>query len=121
MVGSLQADQASSFQAVRVKLAEFIKIVQSDPAVESVTGFTGGGRRNGGFMFISLKPLKDRKESAEQVIARLRPKLGAVAGASLFLNPVQDIRIGARESNTAYQFTLRSDNIEDLRVWTPRL
>ncbi len=121
MVGNLQADQASSFQSVRVKLAEFIQIVQSDPAVESVTGFTGGGRRNGGFMFISLKPLKERGVSAEQVIARLRPKLGAVAGASLFLNPVQDIRIGARESNTAYQFTLRSDNLEDLRIWTPRL
>jgi multidrug efflux pump len=121
LVGSLQTDQASSFQATRVKLAEFIKIVQSDPAVESVTGFTGGGRRNGGFMFISLKPLKERNMSAEQVIARLRPKLSAIAGASLFLNPVQDIRIGARESNTAYQFTLRSDNLEDLRTWTPRL
>jgi multidrug efflux pump len=86
-----------------------------------VTGFTGGGQRNGGFMFISLKPLKVRGVSAEQVIARLRPKLGAVAGATLFLNPVQDIRIGARESNTAYQYTLRSDNLEDLRTWTPRL
>jgi len=121
LVGSLQTDQASSFQATRVKLAEFIEIVQSDPAVESVTGFTGGGRRNGGFMFISLKPLKERNMSAEQVIARLRPKLGTIAGANLFLNPVQDIRIGARESNTAYQFTLRSDNLEDLRLWTPRL
>ncbi len=121
ITGSLQADQASSFQSVRVKLDQFIKIVQSDPAVESVTGFTGGGQRNGGFMFISLKPLKARGVSAEQVIARLRPKLGAVAGANLFLNPVQDIRIGARESNTAYQYTLRSDNLEDLRTWTPRL
>ncbi len=121
MVGSLQADQASSFQAVRVKLADFITIIQADPAVESVTGFTGGGARNGGFMFISLKPLRERKMSVDQVIARLRPKLGAVAGASLFLNPVQDIRIGGRQSNTAYQFTLRSDSIEDLRTWTPRL
>ena len=121
MVGSLQTDQASSFQATRVKLAEFIKIVQSDPAVESVTGFTGGGRSNGGFMFISLKPIKERKVSADQVIARLRPLLGTVAGARLFLNPVQDIRIGGRESNTAYQFTLRSDTLVDLRTWTPRL
>ena len=121
MVGSIQADQASSFQAVRVKLAQFIDIVQSDPAVASVTGFTGGGQRNGGFMFISLKPLKERGVSADQVIARLRPKLGAVAGANLFLNPVQDIRIGGRQSNTAYQFTLRSDNLEDLRRWTPLL
>jgi multidrug efflux pump len=120
-VGSLQADQASSFQAVRVKLADFIKIVQSDPAVESVTGFTGGGQRNGGFMFIQLKPIKERKLTADEVIARLRPKMVAVAGATLFLNPVQDIRIGGRQSNTAYQFTLRSDNLEDLRTWTPRL
>jgi multidrug efflux pump len=121
IVGSLQADQASSFQAVRVKLADFIKIVQSDPAVESVTGFTGGGQRNGGFMFIQLKPIKERKLTADEVIARLRPKMAAVAGATLFLNPVQDIRIGGRQSNTAYQFTLRSDNLEDLRTWTPRL
>ena len=121
MVGSIQADQASSFQAVRVKLADFIAIVQSDPAVASVTGFTGGGQRNGGFMFISLKPLKERGISADKVIARLRPKLGAVAGANLFLNPVQDIRIGGRQSNTAYQYTLRSENLEDLRRWTPLL
>ena len=121
LTGSIQADQASSFQAVRVKLADFIKIVQSDPAVESVTGFTGGGQRNGGFMFIQLKPLKERGLSADQVIARLRPKLGAVAGASLFLNPVQDIRVGGRQSNTQYQYTLRSDNLEELRTWTPRL
>ncbi len=121
LTGSIQADQASSFQAVRVKLAQFIDIVQSDPAVASVTGFTGGGARNGGFMFISLKPLKERGISADKVIARLRPKLAAVAGANLFLNPVQDIRIGGRQSNTAYQYTLRSENLEDLRRWTPLL
>ncbi len=119
--GSMVADQASSFQAVRLKLAQFIEIVQSDPAVASVTGFTGGGQRNGGFMFIALKPLQERGISADKVIARLRPKLAAVAGANLYLNPVQDIRIGGRQSNTAYQFTLRSDNLEDLRLWTPRL
>jgi multidrug efflux pump len=121
MVGSIQADQASSFQAVSRKLTQFVSIIQSDPAVESVTGFTGGGQRNGGFMFIQLKPLKERGLSVDQVIARLRPKLGAVAGANLFLNPVQDIRIGGRQSNTQYQYTLRSDNLEDLRLWTPRL
>jgi multidrug efflux pump len=121
MVGSVQTDQSSSFQSTRLKLAEFINIVMSDPAVESVTGFTGGGRRNGGFMFVSLKPIKVRKISTEQVMARLRPKLRAVAGGSLFLRPVQDIRIGARESNTSYQFSLRSDNLADLRKWTPRL
>ena len=119
--GGIVADQASSFQSMRVKLAQFVEIVQSDPAVESVTGFTGGGQRNGGFMFISLKPLKERGLSADQVIARLRPKLAAVAGANLYLSAQQDIRIGGRQSNTQYQFTLRSDNLEDLRLWTPRL
>jgi multidrug efflux pump len=121
LVGSLRADEASSFQSTRAKLEQVIKIVQADAAVESVTGFTGGGRRNGGFMFISLKPLKERGVSAEQVIARLRPKMGAIAGASVSLNPVQDIRIGARESDSTFQFTLRSDDLEALRVWTPRL
>ena len=121
LTGSLQTDQASSFQATRVKLEQVIKIVQADPAVESVTGFTGGGRRNGGFMFISLKPLKERGMSAEQVIARLRPKMAAIAGATVSLNPVQDIRVGARESDSSYQFTLRSDDLEALRLWTPRL
>ena len=119
--GGIVADQASSFQSMRVKLAQFVDIVQSDPAVESVTGFTGGGQRNGGFMFVALKPLKERGLSADQVIARLRPKLAAVAGANLYLSAQQDIRIGGRQSNAAYQFTLRSDNLEDLRLWTPRL
>ena len=119
--GGIVADQASSFQAMRGKLAQFVAIIEQDPAVESVTGFTGGGQRNGGFVFISLKPLKERSLSADQVVARLRPKLAAVAGANLFLNPMQDIRIGGRQSNTAYQFTLRGDNLEDLRKWTPIL
>ena len=119
--GGIVADQASSFQAMRVKLAQFVEIIERDPAVESVTGFTGGGQRNGGFVFISLKPLKERGLSADQVVAKLRPKLAAVAGANLFLSPMQDIRIGGRQSNTAYQFTLRSDNLEDLRKWTPLL
>ncbi len=119
--GGIVADQASSFQSMRLKLAQFVEIVEKDPAVESVTGFTGGGQRNGGFMFVSLKPLKERGVSADQVVARLRPKLAAVAGANLYLGPMQDIRIGGRQANAAYQFTLRSDNLEDLRRWTPIL
>lgn len=121
LTGNIQADQSISFQAMRGKLSAFVDIVQADPAVESVTGFTGGGQRNGGFMFISLKPLNERKISADQVIARLRGKLAQVPGANLFLNPVQDIRVGGRQSNASYQFTLQADELETLRTWTPRL
>jgi len=121
LTGNIQADQSISFQAMRQKLTDFVEIVQADPAVDNVTGFTGGGQRNGGFMFVSLKPLKERKVSADQVVARLRLKTAQVAGANLFLNPVQDIRVGGRQSNAAYQFTLQADELETLRVWTPRL
>jgi multidrug efflux pump len=119
--GSIQADQGISFQAMRQKLADFVEIVKSDPAVENVVGFTGGGQRNSGFMFMSLKPLKERRLSADQVIARLRPRLAQVAGASLFLVPFQDIRIGGRQSGAQYQFTLQADELADLRVWEPRV
>jgi multidrug efflux pump len=121
MIGVIQADQGISFQAMRQKLADFIEIVRSDPAVENVVGFTGGSRRNSGFMFLSLKPLKERRTSADQVVARLRPRLAQEAGASLFLVPVQDIRIGGRQANAQYQFTLQADDLADLRVWEPRV
>jgi multidrug efflux pump len=121
MIGSIQADQGISFQAMQQKLADFIEIVKSDPAVENVVGFTGGGRRNSGFMFLSLKPLKERKVSADQVVARLRPRLTDVPGANLFLVPVQDIRIGGRQAAAQYQFTLQADDLSDLRVWEPRV
>jgi multidrug efflux pump len=121
MIGSIQADQGISFQAMRQKLADFIEIVRSDPAVENVVGFTGGGQRNSGFMFLSLKPLKERGVSADQVVARLRPRLSQETGANLFLVPVQDIRIGGRQSGAQYQFTLQADEIADLRLWEPRV
>ena len=121
LIGSIQADQGISFQAMRQKLADFVTIIQGDPAVESVTGFTGGGQRNGGFMFISLKPISERKISADQVIARLRGKLNAVPGANLFLRPVQDINIGGRQGNAQYQYTLQGDDLNELRTWAPRL
>ena len=121
IIGNIQADQAISFQAMRGKLAAFVDIIQADPAVESVTGFTGGGQRNSGFMFISLKPRAEREVSADQVVARLRGKFTQVPGANLFLIPVQDIRVGGRSSNAAYQFTLRADELEPLRTWTPRI
>jgi multidrug efflux pump len=121
MIGSIQADQGISFQAMRQKLADFIDIVKGDPAVENVVGFTGGGQRNSGFMFITLKPVKERRVSADQVIARLRPKLAREPGANLFLVPVQDIRMGGRQANAQYQFTLQADELAELRLWEPRV
>jgi multidrug efflux pump len=103
------------------KLDSFMAIVQADPAVESVTGFTGGGQRNSANMFISLKPLEERKMSADQIIARLRIKLNHEPGANLFLVPVQDIRIGGRQSNAQYQYTLQADELTDLRTWEPKI
>ncbi|HZR67844.1 MAG TPA: multidrug efflux RND transporter permease subunit [Burkholderiales bacterium] len=121
IVGSIQADQSISFQAMQQKLAGFVEIVKADPAVENVVAFTGGGQRNRGFMFVVLKPLGARKISAEQVIARLRVKLAREPGASLFLVPVQDIRAGGRQSNAAYQFSLQADELDLLRTWEPRV
>jgi multidrug efflux pump len=119
--GMIQADQAISFQAMREKLANFVEIVRRDPAVETVVAFTGGGQRNSGFMFIALKPIAERKISADKVIARLRPQLAREPGASLFLQPQQDIRMGGRMANAQYQYTLQADNIDELRAWEPRV
>ncbi|MGD8162196.1 multidrug efflux RND transporter permease subunit MdtC [Pantoea sp. FN0307] len=121
LMGFISADQSISFQAMRGKLADFMQIIRQDPAVDNVTGFTGGSRTNSGSMFISLKPLSERTESAQQVIARLRVKLAKEPGASLFLMPVQDIRVGGREANASYQYTLLSDNLSDLRNWEPKI
>ena len=119
--GFIQADQSISFQAMRGKMIEFLDIVTADPDVVSVAAFTGGGQRNSGRMFMSLKPLKQRDASAEQIATRLRTKLGKVAGANLFLQPAQDFRAGGRQSNAAYQFTLQGDDINELRKWAPLL
>jgi multidrug efflux pump len=121
LIGGIQADQSISFQAMRQKLTQFMAILRSDPAVESAVGFTGGGQTNSGFVFMSLKPLSERTVSADQVIARLRGKLGQVAGATLFLQAVQDIRIGGRQSNAQYQFTLQADALADLYTWVPKI
>ncbi|MGH8686095.1 MAG: efflux RND transporter permease subunit, partial [Burkholderiales bacterium] len=121
LVGGIQGDQGSSFQLMRQKLADFIAIVRADPAVENVVGFTGGGRRNGGFMFVSLKPLAERRLSAAGVVARLRGKLAKEPGGSLFLVPVQDIRVGGRQSDAQYQFTLLADELGDLRAWETKV
>ncbi|HXC38480.1 MAG TPA: efflux RND transporter permease subunit, partial [Burkholderiales bacterium] len=99
LVGFIQADQSISFQAMRQKLSDFVETVKSDPAVENVVAFTGGGQRNGGSMFVTLKPLAERRVSADRIIARLRGKLAREPGANLFLQPVQDIRVGGRQAN----------------------
>lgn len=119
--GNIQADQSISFQAMRDKLADFMRIVSADPAVDNVTGFTGGMRTNSGSLYISLKPLAERKVSARQVIDRLRKALASEPGARLYLNPVQDIHTGGRSSNASYQYTLLSDDLQALRQWSPRL
>jgi multidrug efflux pump len=121
LIGFIQADQAISFQAMRAKLADFVEIVKNDPAVDNVVAFTGGQQRNTGSMFVALKPLSQRKESADQIVARLRIKLAKEPGANLFLNPVQDIRVGGRQANAQYQYTLQADDLEELRTWEPRI
>ncbi len=121
VMGNIQADQSISFQAMRGKLQDFMKIIREDKAVDNVTGFTGGSRVNSGMMFITLKPRGERNETAQQVIDRLRKKLAKEPGANLFLMAVQDIRVGGRQANAGYQYTLLSDNLADLREWTPKI
>ena len=124
MSGSIHADQDTSFQAMDKILLQMVKIVAADPAVDTVNGFSGGGRggaTNTARMFISLKPLAERKITADQVIARLRPKLARVPGATLFLQANQDIRVGGRISAAQYQFTMRGDNLEDLVDYAPQM
>ena len=121
LVGGIEADQSISFQLMRQKLVQFTEILRNDPAIESVVGFTGGGQANSGSVFVSLKPLAERRLSADEVIGRLRHKLSKVPGAALFLQTAKDIRIGGRPSNGAYQFTLQGDNPEDIYAWASKL
>ena len=126
LIGALQADQSVSFQAMTQKLRQMMAIVQADPAVEHVVGYTGVGSGGGfgqintGSVFVSLKP-NTQRPPIDQVIARLRPQLARVPGGRLFLIPVQDIRAGGRQSNAQYQYTLQSDSPDDLEAWTPKL
>jgi multidrug efflux pump len=121
--GGIRADQSISFQAMQQKLKQLVNIIKSDPAVDTVVGFTGGSRAGGGFMFINLKPVDERAkgESGQAVIARLRPKLARITGVSMFLNPVQDLRMGGRSANSTYQYTLKSDSSADLKLWAGKL
>ena len=119
--GGLRADQSISSQAMGDKLRQVVDIVRRDPAVATVVGFTGGSRAGGGFMFVNLKPVGERSESGQAVISRLRLQLAQVTGLQIFLNTVQDVRAGGRQSNSTYQYTLKSDSLADLRKWATRL
>ena len=122
MMGFIRADQTTSFQAMQEKMSQMVQIVRADASVDTVTAVTGGGfgARNSGFMFMALKPLSQRP-AVGAVVARLRPQLARVPGANLFLVPVQDVRIGGRQGTGTYQYTLQSDDLEALRLWTSRL
>lgn len=119
--GGIRADRSISFQAMQSKLKALVDIIRADPAVDTVVGFTGGSRAGGGFLFINLKPVAQRSDASRAVITRLRPQLAQITGVTLFLNPVQDLRGGGRQSSSTYQYTLKSDNAADLRVWATRL
>ena len=117
----LRADQSISSVALTAKLKEAVDIINADPAVDTVVGFAGGSRAGGGFMFVNLKPLAERKVKTQVVIDRLRPKLNQLTGLRVFLGPVQDLRMGGRQSNSTYQYTLKSDSLSDLRSWSNKL
>mgnify|MGYP003348212208 CR=1 FL=1 len=119
--GSIRADQSSSFQIMQQRLDRFIDIVRADPAVQDVTGYTGGFQRNSAWMSISLKPRGEREASADQVVARLRTQLAREPGARLFMVPGQDLRFGARTSSSQFEYTVKADDLEDLKIWGPRI
>ncbi len=123
LVGNLVADQDTSFQAMHVLLRRFAAMVSEDPGVNGVTAYTGGqaGAANAARMFVSLKPLEERKIGADQLIARIRAKTSRIPGANLYLQSVQDLRVGGRSSSAQFQFTLRGDSLEDLNQWGPKL
>jgi multidrug efflux pump len=123
LTGAIQGEQDASFQAMQDRVERFVDIVKGDPAVANVMAFTGGsaGATNTGRMFVSLKPLEERRVNADQIIARLRPELAQVPGASLFLQAVQDVRVGAAQSNAQYQYAIQSDDFAALQKWGPIL
>jgi multidrug efflux pump len=129
MSGQILADQDTSFQSMDKTLLSMVNIVAADPAVDTVNGFTGGGGGGGGGastlnqgrMFVSLKPLEERKITVDLIMARLRPKLARIPGATLYLQASQDLRVGGRNSAALYQFTMRGDNLQDLTTYAPKM
>jgi len=124
IAGSIQAAQDISFQDMHSKLLEVMEIIQQDPDVTYVAGFTGGGHgssTNSARMFITLAPFEKRKATARDIIARLRKKLAHIPGAPTFLQPVQDLRIGGRISGALYQYTLQAENVTELNNWSQKI
>jgi multidrug efflux pump len=122
MQGGIQGAQDTSYQAMQAKLLQYVNIVKADEAVAAVTAFTGGNTATDtGNMFISLKPLAQRKTNVYDIITRLRPKLARVAGANAILQAGQDLRIGGRQSNAQFQYVIQSENLDDLIKWAPEL
>jgi multidrug efflux pump len=121
ITGMMQGDQSISFQSMEQKLKQYMAILAKNPAIDHVAGFTGGRQTNGGFIYISLKPVAERSVSADEVIKDLRPQLAQVAGARLFLQVPQDLRSGGRQSNAQYQYTLQGDNSAELYDWANKL
>jgi multidrug efflux pump len=118
--GFIQADQDTSFAEMAKKMRAFTDIVIADPAIDTVTSFTGGGNGTStARMFAQLKPIEQRKMNSDQVIARLRKKTAGIPGASLFMQSVQDVNVGGRFSGAQYQYTLQADNLDDLYHWAP--
>ena len=119
--GFVQASQDISFTAMSEKLRQYVAIVKQDPAIANVVGFTGGGTLNTASMFMSLKPLGERKVSSDEVIDRLRPKLARIPGATLFMQSPQDIRVGGRGSNSNFDYAIQADNLQELNIWAARM
>jgi multidrug efflux pump len=121
VMGSIQAAQDISFEAMNRKMTQFVDIIGKDPAVQAVVSFSGGSSTNTGRMFITLRPKPERKETADQVIGRLRGKLAVVPGATVFMQAAQDLTIGGRMSQAQFQYTLQGENLQDLNTWAPRV
>jgi multidrug efflux pump len=122
ITGGVQGPQDSSFPAMDNSIRQLVGVIKNDPAVANVTAYTGGnGATNGGFIYIALKPLNERKIGAADIINRLRPKMNRLPVASAFLQAAQDLRIGGRSSNALYQYTIQCDNVQDLSKWGPVL
>ncbi len=121
MFGFIRADQSISFQSMQKKMKSYMEKIKEDPAVNQVTGYAGSNQSNVARLFISLKPRSERNVTADEVIGRLRKKTASESGATLFLQSIQDIRMGGRPSNAQYQYTLQSDDLDELREWTPKV
>ncbi len=121
MIGSIQADQSISFQLMQQKLAQFVTIIRRTRRSRPRSGSPAAAQTNSGFVFVSLLPVSERKISADGVIQRLRREMSVIPGATLFLQAVQDIRVGGRQSNAQYQYTLQGASLEELNEWSPKI